>query len=94
MAPGEIRTVTGTYTVSLSKDAGNWLNESTVKGLSPQDVPVNSVYTVTVLIPETPVIGTLKSGILSTDPNSIAYSFKVTNKGDVTLHGVTLTIRN
>jgi uncharacterized repeat protein (TIGR01451 family) len=99
LAPGETATGTGTYTVTLAdRNAGSVTNQATTKGTSPSGVEVadesgttNTNDNPTVVgIPQTPSINLVKMGVLSSNGNTITYSFAVTNTGNVTLNNITV----
>jgi gliding motility-associated-like protein/uncharacterized repeat protein (TIGR01451 family) len=91
LAAGTSISVTGTYLVSLmEKDAGIVNNTATVTGVSPAGTSKDATDTEVVIIPELPSVTLDKTGVLSADGNTITYTFKITNTGNVTLHGISL----
>ncbi|WP_158800643.1 gliding motility-associated C-terminal domain-containing protein [Pedobacter sp. L105] len=98
--PGASKTLTAIYTVTQAeKDAHRVVNSASITGtsftgLTISDVsgtnPLNDDPTV-IAVPENPSVKLVKTGILSTDENTITYTFTLTNTGSVTLKGLTLT---
>ena len=100
LAPGASRTETATYTVTQAeKDAGSVSNTADVHAKDPSNTDVtdksgttagNDTPT-TVTVPAQPKITLVKSGVLSSDGNTITYTFVITNTGNVTLDNLVLT---
>ncbi|WP_316736794.1 Calx-beta domain-containing protein [Pedobacter aquatilis] len=103
LAPGSSVTVTAKHTITLTEvNAGSFSNQASVTALDPQGVvvskarsddpntPVIDDATVTPIAPAS-MITLVKTGVLSTDGNSINYNFSIKNTGNVTLHIITLT---
>jgi uncharacterized membrane protein len=104
LAPGATDNVTftGVYTLTQTDiDAGFKYNTATTTGKDPQNIIVTGVDDETTVIPKLASIALVKTGVLNGNiiaPNGIAnpgdkinYAFKVTNTGNVTLTGVTVT---
>jgi uncharacterized repeat protein (TIGR01451 family) len=95
--PGHTATGTATYTVTTAdRSAGAVENTATASGNPPTGSPVtdqsgtaidNNDPTI-VPVSSSPSIALVKTGVLSTDGNTITYSFTVINTGNVTLTGV------
>ena len=99
LAPGAQRTCTATYILTQADvDAGVVDNTATTSGTPPTGPPVTDDDTVTTSIPANPSITLVKSAgpITDVDANgpdagdTIAYSFLVTNTGNVTLDPVSV----
>ena len=99
LAPGASKTCTATYTLTQADvDAGEVVNTATATGTPPTGPPVTDDDTVTTTIPADPSIVLVKSAgpIADVDGNgpdvgdTIAYSFLVTNTGNVTLDPVSV----
>ncbi|WP_113663214.1 beta strand repeat-containing protein, partial [Pedobacter nanyangensis] len=100
LAPGANRTETATYTLTQAdKDAGKVTNSADVNAKDPSAANVtdksgttgtNDTPTETA-VPANPKITLVKSGVLSSDGNTISYSFLITNTGNVTLNNIVLT---
>ncbi len=92
LAPGAHTTCTATYTLTQADvDAGSVVNTATATGTPPTGAAVTGTDTVTTTIPAGPSITLDKqAGTPSgaTAGSTIAYSFVVTNTGNVTLAGV------
>ena len=95
LAPGASTTCTATYTLTQADvDAGAVVNTATVAGTPPAGAAVTATDTVTTSLPANPVITLDKQAAAATGSTAgatIAYSFVVTNTGNVTLHGVAIT---
>ncbi|MGV8851438.1 MAG: DUF7507 domain-containing protein [Rhodoglobus sp.] len=99
LAPGESVTATANYTVTQADvDAGSVSNTATGSAKSIRDgadvVDISDPAT-TSLANQTPVIDVTKSGALESGATgrageTVAYSFSITNSGNVTLTAVTL----
>ncbi|WP_370250197.1 hypothetical protein [Nocardioides sp.] len=89
-----------TYTLTQAEvDAGTVVNNATATGKAPSGVIVTDADTVTTPVPAAPAILLDKTASKTADTNSsgqedagdtITYSFKVTNTGNVTLQPVTV----
>jgi gliding motility-associated-like protein len=99
LAPGASTTVTAIYTISQAeKDAGKVSNTAAASGLSPGNVTVqdisgtaeNNDIPTEITVPEAPAVTLVKTGVLNPDKNTISYTFKITNTGNVTLQNLTL----
>jgi uncharacterized repeat protein (TIGR01451 family) len=95
LAPGEDTTCTASYTVTQADvDAGHVPNTATVSGTPPQGAAVNATDTADSTIPASPSITLKKSaGTASgnTATSTIPYTFLMTNTGNVTVHGVSVS---
>jgi uncharacterized repeat protein (TIGR01451 family) len=102
LAPGESddTTFTGSYTVTQADiDLGLFVNVATVTGDPPDGPPVDDEDDHEEPLPQEPAIELLKTGEFQDENNdgyadageTIAFSFTVTNTGNVTLTDVTLT---
>ncbi|MGN6126332.1 MAG: beta strand repeat-containing protein [Humibacter sp.] len=96
LAPGAQEVCTATYTLTPTDvDNGSLTNTATAHGTPPgSDTPVPSDPS-TVTSPETPATGisvvkTADPGTVSAAGQTITYSFKVTNTGNVTLNNPTV----
>ncbi len=94
LAPGEDTTCTATYILTQADiDAGEVVNEATGTGIPPSGPPPTGVDVVTTPIPSNPSITLDKvAGTPSGDSagDTIAYTFLVTNTGNVTLNPVSV----
>ena len=96
MAPGASVTCTATYAVTqVDINAGKITNTAVATGTPPTGPPVNSPPSnATVTATSTPALTIVKSASPTTVTaagQTVDYSFLVTNTGNVTLHGVTVT---
>ncbi|HET8940822.1 MAG TPA: hypothetical protein VFN13_02395 [Rudaea sp.] len=95
LAPAATMTCTATYVVKQSDvDAGAINNTATAHGKPPTGSDVTSTDTDTVTFTPAPAITIVKSDNATASTgagDSITYSFKVTNTGNVTLNPVTVT---
>ena len=95
LAPNATRTCTATYTLTQADvDAGGVSNTATASGTPPTGAVVTSTSSVTTTITRSPAITVKKSvvtPVATTAGSSIAYTFLVTNTGNVTLSGVAVT---
>ncbi|WP_010204279.1 beta strand repeat-containing protein [Salinibacterium sp. PAMC 21357] len=99
LAPGQSVTATGSYQVTQADfDAGSTSNTASVTSKNPAGDNIrdasNTVVTPTAL--GTPVIDITKSQVLAAGAtgkagDTVQFSFVVTNNGDVTLNGVTVS---
>ncbi|MGL5808566.1 MAG: DUF7507 domain-containing protein, partial [Nocardioides sp.] len=94
LAPAGTRTCTATYTLTQADvDAGNVVNTATATGTSPTGAPVSATDSVTTPVNRTPAITLDKqAGTPSgnTPGSTIAYTFLVTNTGNVTLNPISI----
>ncbi len=97
LRPGDQITGTATYRLTQTDvDRGRVDNTATATGTPPSGVAVTHRDTAVVTVAAAPVIQVVKSGVLSgtaggTVPgDTIAYTFQISNLGNVTLRGVTL----
>ena len=92
LAPDQSVTATATYApTQADRDAGSVLNTATTTGTPPTGVPVSDEDDHDQPLVPSPGIALVKTATV--DGDSIAYSFLVTNTGDVTLTGVVVTDR-
>jgi hypothetical protein len=90
LAPGAAVTCSATYTVTQADvDAGKITNAATATGTTPSGdpTPSSNTSTVTVPTPEHPALALDKTAsvtTITTVGQAVAYSFKITNTGDVT----------
>ncbi len=97
LANGAATNCTGTRTVVLADlDAGSVVNTASVVGTPPSGPPVAPVPSNTVTVPaiQAPAITVVKSTTATTYAavgDQVAYSFTVSNTGNVTLTGVEVT---
>ncbi|MBB6500680.1 Ig-like domain-containing protein [Pedobacter cryoconitis] len=102
LAPGASSTVTAKHTLTQGDlDGGTYSNQASAKGTDPSGNPVDKPKsddpntptpddaTVIVLTPK-PAVTLVKTGVISTDNNSITYTFVVQNTGNVTFTTVLL----
>ncbi|MBO1738489.1 DUF11 domain-containing protein [Leifsonia sp. TF02-11] len=95
--PGQAASATATYTLTQADvDAGSVVNTATATGTDPGGVSVTNDDASTVPVTPAPGIALVKTGGLAAGANGAAgdrvdYSFRVTNTGNVTLTGVTVT---
>lgn len=101
LAPGasDSSTFIGSYTLTQTNvDAGTFTNTATVTGTPPSGPNVTDADDDTQTITPVPSIDLVKTGTLNLGANSradagdtITYAFTVTNTGNVTLSGITLS---
>ena len=98
LQPGQVATATATYELTQADlDAGQVANTATTEGTPPTGTPVTDQDTAIVTIPPDPRIIVDKASDasqLSSPPvvgDTITYLFAITNTGNVTLTGVTIT---
>jgi len=100
LLPNESKTFTASYTVSQAeKEAGRITNTATIKGTTQLGREVSDVSgtaisnddPTVISFPQHPSVALVKTGVLSSDGNTITYRFSVTNTGDVTLNKLSLT---
>ncbi len=90
LAPGQSVTATASYTLTQAdRDAGIVENTATTTGTPPSGTPVPDEDDFDQPVPQNPGILLEKTGAVSGD--TISYEFTVTNTGDVTLTGVSIT---
>jgi uncharacterized repeat protein (TIGR01451 family)/LPXTG-motif cell wall-anchored protein len=98
--PTEPMTCTGSHTVVQADiDAGAVVNTASVVGTPPSDTPIPPVPSneVTITGVQNPALSILKSSTSTQLPpvgDTIPYTFLVTNIGDVTITGITVTDPN
>jgi uncharacterized repeat protein (TIGR01451 family) len=92
LAPGKQEVCTTTYTLSQADiDAGSIENTATATGTaggSPVASPPSSVTTPNVPAPAITLTKTVDPLTVDNAGDTVAYSFAVTNSGNVTLHGI------
>ncbi len=95
LAPGGVATGTASYTLGQGDvDAGSVVNVASTVGTPPTGPAVSDTDPETVVIPSGPAIELVKTGVLDGDAaagETVTYTFTVTNTGNVTLTGVTVT---
>jgi hypothetical protein len=95
LAPGKSMTCHATYvTTQADVDAGRIANSATVTGHPHKGHPVTGTATAVVTAVQHPGIALAKWAHPATYERAgqrITYTYRVTNTGDVTLHGITLT---
>ena len=95
LAPGDSTTCTGTYTVTQPDvDAGSITNTASVTGDTPSGGTPGDDSTVTVTSDGAPSIQLVKTASLTgvaKAGDTMTYTFDVTNTGNLTLTGVTVT---
>ena len=99
LAPGAVETATGTYAITQADiDAGEVLNEATVKGTAPNGEMPMDMDPHTEPIPQNPELTLAKDGFYTDedgnglDPgDTLNYTFKVTNIGNVNVNDVSIT---
>ncbi|MFK0242996.1 hypothetical protein ACIQTX_19235 [Microbacterium sp. NPDC090281] len=96
VAPGAVVTCTATYTTTQADiDAGELSNAATATATPPDGPPVDAPPSdVTIPVTAAPSIALVKSATPSTVTTAgqqVSYSFLVTNTGNVTLSGVSIT---
>ncbi|WP_412468438.1 Calx-beta domain-containing protein [Pedobacter sp. KLB.chiD] len=102
LLPGASVTVTAKHTVTLTEvNAGSFTNQASAIAQTPSGGTINKLRsddpntpavddaTVTLIAPASNLT-LVKTGTLSSDGNSITYSFTIRNTGNVTLHVVNL----
>ncbi len=94
LAPGATTTCTASYTLTQADvDAGSVVNTALVAGTPPTGAPVTATDTVTTTVTAAPAITLDKQAAApsgSSAGSTIAYSFVVTNTGNVTLTSVAI----
>jgi LPXTG-site transpeptidase (sortase) family protein len=101
LAPGQSNTTayTGTYTLKQADlNAGSFTNTATVTGTKPLGGTTTAQDSETMTLPADPSVTLVKTGVQNMGGNAridvgetITYSFKVTNTGNVTLSAVTVS---
>uniref|UniRef100_UPI003A93DC9D DUF7507 domain-containing protein n=1 Tax=Joostella sp. TaxID=2231138 RepID=UPI003A93DC9D len=101
LAPGAIATVSATYVFTQADiNAGSVINEAEVAGTDPQNASVGATSEVTTPLLKAPSLELIKTSAAITDVNgnglddagdTIAYTFTVTNTGNVTVRSLTIT---
>ncbi|WP_316759939.1 gliding motility-associated C-terminal domain-containing protein [Pedobacter aquatilis] len=103
LAPNASASVTAKHTLTQSEiDNGSFSNQASVSGNSPNGTVVGKQKSddpnttqiddaTTTLLVSSPAITIVKTAVLSTDGNTITYSFNIKNTGNVTASGVTIT---
>jgi uncharacterized repeat protein (TIGR01451 family) len=95
LAPNASTVCTATYTLTQSDvDAGVVHNAATVSGTPPHRAPVRDSSSVDIPVASGPHISVVKSAGTPSGKgagSTLGYAFAVTNTGNVTLHGITVT---
>ena len=97
LAPGAATTCNGTHvTTQVDLDAGSVINAASVRATPPSGTPTAPVNSNTVTVPavQQPALTIVKATSTSTfsaPGQSISYTFRVTNTGNVTMSAVTVT---
>ena len=96
LAPGEFTTCTASYTITQADmDAGKVTNTAHATGTAPNNAAVTSLpATETVTATQTPILSVVKSAAgppVFSAGQVITYTFEVTNTGNVTVHGITIS---
>src|SRR4051794_30211857 len=95
LAPGASTTCTGSYPISQNDiDHGSVTNTATVSGLDPTNAKVTSAPS-TASVTATPgaalsMVKTAAPTVLTTAGQNVAYTFKVTNTGNLTVTGLSI----
>lgn len=96
LAPGAVTTCTATYTLTQADvDAGSVTNTATATGTPPDGDTVDSPPSeTTVTVPPAPglrVVKTSDTDTITRAGQTLTYSFRVTNTGNVTISGVSVS---
>jgi len=95
LVPASTMTCTATYTVKQADvNAGSIVNTATATGTPPVGAPVTDTGSATVTVASSPSINVVKSALptsVSAAGQVVAYSFLVTNTGNVTLTAVVVS---
>ncbi|MFC8190574.1 beta strand repeat-containing protein [Cellulomonas sp. NPDC057328] len=94
LAPGASVRASATYVLTQADvDAGRVANTATATAEDPSGTPVTTDDTATVAVPAGPAIELVKTGAAAGQRagDAVDYTFRVTNRGNVTLSGVTVT---
>ncbi len=94
LAPGASVGASATYVLTQADvDAGRVVNTATATAEDPSGAPVTADGTATVAVPAGPAIELVKTGTATGQHagDAVDYEFRVTNRGNVTLSGVTVT---
>lgn len=97
LAPGQSVSASATYALTQADlNTGQVDNTATVVGTPPSGDSVNDTAEDTVVVEGNPAIGLVKTGSMADDAqgvvgDTIAYSFEITNEGNVTLTDVALS---
>ena len=96
LAPGQIATFTGTYAVTLlDLNHGSIVDDATTHGTTPLSGTINATSnTVTVTAAQSPTLSIGKSAnptTVTAAGQNVAYTFSVTNTGNVTVSSVGVT---
>ena len=103
LAPNSTATVKAKHTLTQAEvDNGSYSNQASVSANNPKggtvsnpksddpNTPAIDDATISKII-STPAVTMVKTGVLSTDGNSITYSFTIKNTGNVTVSSITIT---
>nr|WP_121270619.1 gliding motility-associated C-terminal domain-containing protein [Pedobacter schmidteae] len=103
LAPNASVTVTAKHTLTQTEvDNGSYSNQASVSGSDPKGNPIGNVKSddpntsapndaTVISLASNPVVTLVKTGVVSTDANSVTYSFSIKNTGNVTLSAIIIS---